>query len=304
MIRPKNRVKNIFSYFFIFAVSFLFLNFKLAVGFAEDFNYVVLKVVENIKDGGGYYVGNKLVEGLTQTPWQALDRFITISENSVNVDISKLRPSFCSSACYGILLRALFISKLGPKISIAAWKNLKPYTLGNFSQADGQGCWGMANANGPGLAVLIKRLEAGKNFYVKPKAECLDFEDYVKSWDQVKPGDFLKIFWNEHIGCDNKSKLYERGHLVVFLGKEVTKDGDVEISYFSSNGSGVEYQSDKGYGKQVVSAKRIYRAVATRITEPENFDNAKSIKPSYLDEWLHSLDGSHVADVNEMFSKI
>lgn len=138
--RLKIKMKNISGYFFVFVFSSLFLSFKSAVGFAEDFNYVVLKVVENIKDGGGYYVGNKLVDGLTQTPWQALDRFITISDNSVNVDINKLRPSFCSSACYGILLRALFISEARPMISIAAWKNLKPYTLGDFSQADGQGC--------------------------------------------------------------------------------------------------------------------------------------------------------------------
>ena len=185
-----------------------------------------------------------------------------------------------------------------------AWKNLRPYTTDELFQGDGVGCWGMANANGPGLAVLIKRLEAGKNFYVKPKAECLDFEDYVKSWDQVKPGDFVKIFWNEYIGCDNSKKLYERGHMVVFLGKEILEDGKLKIKYFSSNGSGAKYQPDKGYGEQIVEAEKIYRAVATRITKPENFDNAKSIKPSYLDEWLHSLDGSHVADVNEMFSKI
>lgn len=61
-----------------------------------------------------------------------------------------------------------------------------------------------ANANGPGLAVLTKELSVGENFYIKPEKDYLNHEDYVKAWDQVKPGDFLKIFWNEHIGCNNQ----------------------------------------------------------------------------------------------------
>jgi hypothetical protein len=266
-------------------------------------------------DGGGYYTGTKHPEGFTQNTWEGMDLAFQLgtSDQKPVIDVSKARPSFCSSACYMLLLRSLLTWDSGRNtISQNAWVNLKPYTLdetdslGNIitpRENDGYGCWGRANANGPGLGVLTAELGAGTNYYVGNRTEYSNINQYYQAWDQAKPFDFLKIFWNSGIGCDDKnSDGDERGHMVLFLKKipSWNADGsrDDVIYYWSSNGSKTDINA--GYGISKCRESKIYRAVLTRITHPEKFNQASQIKRDNVNSWLDSLNGKKHGTVAEL----
>ena len=136
-----------------------------------------------------------------------------------------------------------------PVISERAWLALIP----RLGQHDGEGPWGWANANGPGLAVLVHRLGAGINF---------------EDWKKARPGDFMKIFWTDRIGSR------ESGHLTVLV-----KDGGDQVTFWSSN-------IPDGYGARTVPKSRIRRVIFTRITRPERFNLAPSVGSH---PWLSSL---------------
>jgi hypothetical protein len=74
-------------------------------------------------------------------------------------------------------------------------------------QGDGVGIWGRWNANGPGTARLFEELHLGKNF---------------TSFEEARPGDFMKIFWNDNIGGT------ESGHSVIYLGRGSPKEKEDE----------------------------------------------------------------------------
>lgn len=122
-----------------------------------------------------------------------------------------------------------------------------------LGQHDGEGPWGWANANGPGLAVLVHRLGAGVNF---------------EDWRKARPGDFMKIFWTDHIG------RRESGHLTVLV-----KDGGDTVTFWSSN-------MPDGYGAKTVPKSQIRRVIFTRITRPERFNLAPAVGSH---PWLSSL---------------
>lgn len=166
------------------------------------------------------------------------------------------RPSFCSGAVYAAMLYALaqWDSANEPrKISPAAWQALLPRRV-----ADGEGAWGQANANGPGLAVLVHRLGAGVSFTDASLA---------------RPGDFMKIWWNDKVGAS------ERGHLVILV-----KDMGDSVRVWSSNQATAD--SPGGFGFRTFSKSSIKRVLYTRITNPAAFNNAPK---AGTDEWLMSL---------------
>ena len=273
----------------------------------ESFNELLLNVIGQIPDGGGYYTGRAAKAELTQNAWEGMDKAVVIEENSVTIDMNEARPSFCSSATYMALLKTLSVWDTEQVISVEAWKNLKPYTVQGRAwaiQDDGVGCWGRANANGPGFAVLAAQFGAGENTYIAPKNSYASEEDYFAAWKQVKPGDFVKLFWNKYIG-DNGSNS-ESGHMVIFLGFTESTDADGNrtgtVRYWSSNGSG--YQPDRGYGISETKISSVYRAVSTRITHPESFADAEKIMPDNKDAWLYSLNGSHLATEKELLQAI
>lgn len=268
-------------------------------------------------DGGGYYTGFSHPAGFTQNTWEGMDRAFQLGKNDVKptIDVSKARPSFCSSAIYMLLLKSISLwDNDRSDISRNAWVNLKPYTLtkvdqnGNVietRQDDGYGCWGRANANGPGLAVLVNELGAGKNYYIGNKSEYRTEKDYYKAWDQAKPYDFMKIFWNDGIGCDNNNPAGdERGHMVLYLGKITSYDEngnrDDMIYWWSSNGSKTDINA--GYGIKKCRESQIYRAVLTRITDPQKFNNADMISKDNVNQWLSDLNGKNHGTVEELKS--
>lgn len=166
------------------------------------------------------------------------------------------RPSFCSSAVWVATLSALVHWETQNRcraLSPAAWQALMPKLV-----KDGEGAWGYANANGPGFALLIHRLGAGVNF---------------TDWKQARPSDVMKIWWNEHIGAD------ERGHLVILVKDE----GDtvcVWSSHMARNGQ------PAGYGLRRIPKSSIKRVLFTRITRPVAFNRAHKLPD---EPWLTAL---------------
>lgn len=166
------------------------------------------------------------------------------------------RPSYCSGAVYAALLSALAYWDAGNnprRISPEAWQALLPTRV-----ADGVGPWGHANANGPGLAVLVHRLGAGVSF---------------TDWAKARPGDFLKIWWTDQVGGA------ERGHLVIFV-----KDLGDSIRTWSSHQAG--NGSAGGFGFKDFRKKDAAHVLFTRITNPAAFNKAPRLG---TDPWLSAL---------------
>ncbi len=275
---------------------------------ARDFGKILLDVLSTVENGGGYYTGRKPNAAFSRTAWEGIDAAFVLDGDRPRINLSLARPSFCSSACYMVLMKALLNWDTSGAISKEAWANLKPYVMDNGPwgyQKDGVGCWGRANANGPGLAVLVSQLGAGENTYIGNPGEYESQDAYWSVWEGARPGDFVKIFWNGAIGS-NGSKTAESGHLVVFLGREVSflQDGtrDDIIRYWSSNGSGS--MPSGGCGSSQCRSSKIHRAVLTRITDPAAFDHASEIPPDAVDPWLSALDGSHLGTVAELKAAI
>lgn len=217
------------------------------------FNDYLIHAVRRMPRDGGYSTGSLAAENLAT-------KGIVWNERRQRLDISpsRAKPSFCSSACYLVLLSALqHCEKRGaiPPLPPAAWKSMAVLP----GQKDGEGVWGRANANGPGMAKLVADLKAGVNF-----------EDIR----YARPGDFMKIFWNEHIG------KREAGHLVVFLRTFKTPDGKDAVEFWSSN-------SGAGYSVKAIELASVKRAIFTRILYPARFAGAHTLTP--MDTWLHSL---------------
>lgn len=202
---------------------------KLPVGTTRNFNSRVLDEVKSMPSGGGYD-GSDATKNL-------LHKSCDIADGGIRVNANRAKPSFCSGATYLVLLGAL---GNGPD-------SLQP----EIDQKDGHGVFGRWNSNGPGAAKLVADLGAGKNF---------------TSWDEARPGDFLKLWWTENIGGR------ERGHLVVYLGHDAET-----VRFWSSNQPG-------GYGVKSVPRGDCKRVLFTRITRPERFANADSLPA--VDRWL------------------
>lgn len=217
-------------------------------------NAHILLCVKNMPSGGGYSTNKETFMRLCQDAvfWDSrINRLVVRPE--------KAQPSFCSAACYLVLLQLLM-----------RWDNAQPEYARLLPQhwqlldiclntPDGTGIWGRVNANGPGFAKLMTELRAG-----------LSFDDVTKA----RPGDFLKIFWTEEIGGR------ERGHLVVFLGFEALEAGQYGVKFWSSNLNG-------GYGEKVVPMDAIKRYVFTRITNLSAFRHVDKMPAEDL--WLESL---------------
>ncbi|MGB6220786.1 hypothetical protein [Haloferula sp.] len=195
----------------------------------SGFNSRVLAALRTMPSGGGYD-GSDATKNL-------LHGACGLTGGEIRVDAKRAKPSFCSGATYLVLLEALGRGSEA--------------LLPEIDQQDGHGVFGRWNANGPGSAKLVADLGAGRNF---------------TSWDEAKPGDFLKIWWTDQIGGR------ERGHLVVYLGHDAES-----VRFWSSN------QPD-GYGTKSVPRRDCKRVLFTRITKPERFANATQLPA--VDPWL------------------
>jgi hypothetical protein len=244
-------------------------------------------------------------------------------------DPLQAQPSFCSSATYGVLIKALLVWDTKHKISREAWINMKPrvgladaFNPEGAGQDDGVGFWGRANANGPGLGVLVRELGAGYSFTAyrgakternreTPRERYLTDQEWCQHdiWHRAVPGDLMKIFWNRNesrgsdsgaiIGVDNNRDAdQEAGHSVIYLGCE----GDT-VTYWSSNGPG-KHPETMGYSVGRCHKCDIQRVVFTRITRPERFDNARKMAPTNVNAYLSDLNGKRHSTTAEMLRQL
>mgnify|MGYP007022320997 CR=1 FL=1 len=197
-----------------------------------DFNGRVLASIQRMPTGGGYD-GSDATKNLLPGACRLVD-------NKIEVNAGRAKPSFCSGATYLVLLDALGSGS----------RALLPVT----DHQDGHGVFGRWNSNGPGAAKLVADLKAGRNF---------------TSWEEAKPGDFLKIWWTDEIGGR------ERGHLVVYLGHDRER-----VRFWSSNQPG-------GYGTKSVLRADCRRVLFTRVTRPERFASAGRLPA--VDPWLSRM---------------
>lgn len=196
---------------------------KAREGAAVDLNALILSEIAEMPRGGTYARYQKARPG---HEWDDLWQTVANLQSAIQaggVLKGKLRAepagaarySFCSSATYLLFARVLQKLqdqglKLDPKVvaELASIGDPKEVIAGRL---DGIGLFGHWNADGPGTAVLFHRLGLGSNF---------------TRLEQARPGDFLKIFWNDKIGKG------ERGHLVVYLGSSPDRN---RIQVWSSN---------------------------------------------------------------------
>ena len=266
-----------------------------------DFREIVISEIAEVEPYGGYST-----KGTTalfkQTAWKGLHKAFRMRGGKPVIDLGKARPSFCSGAVYLLLTRSVLTWDTyvngGGKISSDAWIAMKPYTMKGLDyppQDDGVGLWGCANANGPGLAVALKKIGAAVNTVIDLRSAYASDEEYWSVWDSAEPGDFLKIFRTEAIGRS------EKGHMVVYLGSQYAVRGgrrDDLIWYWSSNGSGES--TAKGYYITSCYASEITRGVITKVADPAAFANAYTVEPTDEDKWLASLLRDKDATVAEM----
>lgn len=211
---------------------------------ASDFNALVLEQIRAMPDGGGY--------ATTREAHAALNSSVQLGAGSVSIQAAKACPSYCSGATYLVFLKTLQVAEkkgLMPSLG-SVWAALTPK-----SSPDGVGIWGRWNANGPGASRLFHELQLGRNF---------------TSYTEARPGDFMKIFWTDAVGKN------ERGHLVVFLGEE-ERDGVPHVRFWSSN-------KPHGYGEKSVPKSKISRAIFSRLETPANIQKLSTIpkKDAYL----------------------
>lgn len=234
-------------------VALLSLSVEAVCG--DDANGRILAAIAEMPKGGTYAAyqadapAGRRFDALRGTVVD-LDKAIRVGFGSIlRTNPQAAAPlSFCSSATYLLFCRVIEGCEQDQRLATTGALARALDDIGDpvaviNGDLDGVGIFGHWNADGPGTAVLFHKLGLGRNFL---------------GYEQAKPGDFLKIFWNDKIGKG------ERGHLVVYLG--ASPDGSA-IQVWSSNTRNEDGSS--GYGTMWVEKSRIVRALFSRLEHPE-----------------------------------
>ena len=119
----------------------------------EAWQRAILAAIDSFPERGGYYTGSRPNELFAKTTWRGLhDAFLMSAQDQRPCfDPMLAQPSFCSSATYGVLIKALLIWDTKHKIKREAWINMKPrvgiadeFNPDGVGQDDGEGFWGRA----------------------------------------------------------------------------------------------------------------------------------------------------------------
>jgi hypothetical protein len=212
---------------------------------AGDYNNVVLEQIKQMPKGGRYSVSHFAKIRLQSSAHFESGKFFIVPAG----------PSFCSGATYLVFIRTIEALRERGQLRLG-YGTLDHLMIRD--QHDGEDVWGRWNANGPGTARLFHELGLGRNF---------------DSFDQAKPGDFMKIFWSRAVGRN------EHGHSTVFLGIENRLDGRY-VRYWSSN-------VPSGYGEKSVPRSKIAYAIFSRLETPTNLARINSAP--FVDTYLASL---------------
>ncbi len=213
------------------------------------------KVVESGGKPGKYGVGTDGSAGLK-----------TIKFRNGDFDLAAMAKvdTVCSTATDAGLLKGMHKSPLKGLLTPAQWELL------TWGTADGQGPYGRINSNGPGLARWARKFDIGRSFYDS---------------EQARPGDLVKIFWNE------KKDGRRLGHSVVFLGfktdpagKPILVRGKKVLRFWSSNQPG-------GMGESQAPLADIAFAVYTRLDKLENLPRALERFAKEKESWVAANQG-------------
>ena len=257
-----------------------------------DYNAMILDIIKGLPSGGGYSRG-----GSFQLP--------TITAHNIGGGHWEMRvydgfPSHCTSATYAVLTRLIAvlqdsgrIALDGEQIATLSAKNRMP---DGTRLVDGQGPFQIFNANGAGTAALLNHTGTG-----------MSFRDDKLAY--ARPGDFLKMFWNENVGAS------EQGHQVIYLGHKTVgsrdmlcfwgsqrqnkkkRPGGTEALYFPAADGG---KVEDGYGEACRPRSDIKAMIFSRVTCMEHLAagldamGAKAIETRgmpfpFVDEFLVSL---------------
>ena len=212
-------------------------------------NEEIIDVIRTMPQGGGYRASGP---AFTQ-----LARSISVDPvGRLDVRAQFAQPSFCSGATFLVFVAVLEqMERTGRlRLSPEAAKALLVH-----GQPDGTGVWGRWNANGPGTARLFFESGLGRNF---------------TSFDEARPGDFMKVWWNDNIGST------EHGHSVVYLGTSVGEKGEPTVSFWSSNVPG-------GFGVRAVAKAKIKRALFSRLENVQAINRVTALPP--VDPYLAAM---------------
>jgi hypothetical protein len=237
----------------------LFLFLGLCVGLGQwqaaqaqtnlpEINRLILNAIGRMPTGGQYATNAHANSRLAAS--------IRCEADGLTLSPDLAQPSYCSGATYLVFLAAVDQLARRGTITLGA-ETLR--ALAVRGQRDGEGVWGRWNANGPGTARLFAEARLGRSF---------------TDWSQARPGDFMKIWWNNEIG------QRERGHSVIFLGTEQTATGPT-VLFWSSN------QPD-GYGRRSIPRSKVKWAVFSRFESPEAVANLATLpkRDAYLASML------------------
>lgn len=212
-------------------------------------NPLVLQAVNEMPSEGGYELTNV-------PPQRMADAFVLQSSGVLDLDPFQAIPSYCTTATYMVFYKALqkYWEATSGLPSADLLMKIRP-TL----ESDGERIWGRWNSNGPGTAKFFRDTKMGSNF-----------DDLRKA----RPGDFIKIFWNDQVG-----KL-ERGHTGIFLGLKKV-DGQQMLLFWASS------KSTNGFSERMVPLSEAKRILFSRFDMPQNFHNIKDLPE--LDPFLSSM---------------
>lgn len=215
-------------------------------------NELVLQIIQKMPHGGGYAVSSDAATKLVSSTSLKSDAPV------IQVAPEKAQPSFCSGATYLVFLGV--VSELQTNYRLPLPEEASKALLVK-RQADGVGVWGRWNANGPGTAKVFHDLGIGINF-----------TDFAKA----KPGDFMKIWWNDGIGST------ERGHSVIYLGSSKEQDGTEVVKFWSSN-------LEVGFSEKTIPKSKIVRVLFSRLEDPSRLAEVTKLpaKDDYLADMLN-----------------
>jgi hypothetical protein len=185
-----------------------------------DYNRMILDIVHNLPKGGGYdrdHPELPVVGGLELGGrWEILVRHG--------------HPSHCTSATYSVYAHLAVLLQSNSKINLNGdeIRSLEAATTmpDGTHLVDGQGPFWIFNSNGAGTAALLHHTGTGFSF----RDDALAY---------ARPGDFLKLFWNNHVGAS------ESGHQVVYTGRRIIAGRDM-VCFWGSQHQGKKVRSGRG----------------------------------------------------------
>jgi hypothetical protein len=224
-----------------------------------DYNAMILDIIRSLPKGGGYSLDAERVELPAVTAHN-------IGGGRWEMRVYDGHPSHCTGATYAVYAHLVATLHNGGRISLSADQLRSLAVLRTMpdgtARVDGQGPFAIFNANGAGVAALLKHTGTG-----------FSFRDDKLAY--ARPGDFLKLFWNENVGAS------EQGHQVIFTGRRVEagrdmvcfwssqrqnkkkRDGHTEALYFPGAAGG---EVQDGYGEACRPLSDVKAMIFSRVT--------------------------------------